>query len=52
MRILWHSVKPNIPTGYGTQTKLFVQGLCKRGYDVDTMWMYLVPVDYTAQWSR
>lgn len=35
MRILWHSVKPNIPTGYGMQTKLFVQGLCKRGYDVD-----------------
>lgn len=35
MRILWHSVKPNIPSGYGVQTNLFIRALSERGIDVD-----------------
>ena len=34
MKILWHSTKPNVPTGYGSQSKLFMEALCKRGYEL------------------
>lgn len=34
MRILWHSVPPLIPTGYGTQTKIMLRLLRNMGHDV------------------
>jgi glycosyltransferase involved in cell wall biosynthesis len=34
MRILWHSVAPWIPTGYGTQSALFAPRLKALGHDV------------------
>lgn len=34
MKILWHSVKPTIPSGYGTQTALWTRALKAAGHDV------------------
>jgi len=34
VKILWHSVKPTIGTGYGTQTALWSRALVHEGYDV------------------
>lgn len=34
MKILWHSVKPTISTGYGTQTALWTQALVREGHEV------------------
>ncbi len=35
MRLLWHSTKPNIPTGYGAQTNLMIQEITRSGRSVD-----------------
>lgn len=35
MRVLWYSTKPNVPTGYGTQSDLMVTRLAQAGVDVD-----------------
>lgn len=34
MKILWHSVKPTIPTGYGMQTGIVCKALKRAGHDV------------------
>jgi len=34
MKILWHSVPPMIPSGYGTQTKLILPAIQKLGHEV------------------
>jgi len=34
MKILWGSVSPTTPSGYGKQTKEIVSRLCKMGFDV------------------
>ena len=34
MKILWHSVKPTICSGYGTQTALWVQALKQAGHEM------------------
>lgn len=34
MRIIWHSVAPMVATGYGTQTRVLVRELRRRGHDV------------------
>lgn len=34
MRILWHSVAPWVPTGYGSQTALWVPRIASLGHDV------------------
>lgn len=34
MKILWHSVPPMIPTGYGTQTKLMLRALKEQGHEL------------------
>lgn len=35
MKILWHSTKPNIPSGYGMQSDLIVTELVANGQDVE-----------------
>jgi glycosyltransferase involved in cell wall biosynthesis len=34
MRIMWHSVKPTIPSGYGAQSAIWVRALREAGHDL------------------
>jgi len=40
MKILWHSNAPFAPTGYGGQTKIFVDKLVERGHEVTISCFY------------
>lgn len=40
MKILWHSNAPFAPTGYGGQTKIFVDKLIERGHEVTISCFY------------